>query len=97
MLGYPTYRSLAIDEIAIIESISADHTHSLKVGDTIVRVDKRYFRPAEVYSLLGDPSKAKSKLGWIPKISAREMCKEMILNDLHLAKKNSSLNKDIKK
>jgi GDPmannose 4,6-dehydratase len=91
------FEGTGLEEIAIIESIIGDHIPSLKVGDIIVRVDQRYFRPAEVDSLLGDPSKAKRKLGWIPKISAREMCKEMILSDLLLAKKSSSLNIDIKK
>ena len=58
----------------------------------IVRIDPRYFRPTEVASLLGDPSKAKQKLGWTPEITAQEMCAEMVANDLAEAKKHALLN-----
>ncbi len=57
----------------------------------IVRIDPRYFRPAEVETLLGDPSKAKAKLGWIPEITAQEMCYEMVAADLQEAKKRALL------
>ena len=57
----------------------------------VVRVDPRYFRPAEVETLLGDPSKAKEKLGWIPVISVEEMCAEMVANDLDKAKRYALL------
>jgi GDPmannose 4,6-dehydratase len=57
----------------------------------VVRVDPRYFRPAEVETLLGDPSKAKEKLGWIPVISVEEMCAEMVDNDLNKAKQHAIL------
>jgi GDPmannose 4,6-dehydratase len=76
-----------INEIGIIESLSSSNDHAVSIGDTIVRIDPRYFRPAEVETLLGDPSKAKSKLGWEPTISVQEMCKEMIAIDLNIAKK----------
>ena len=59
----------------------------------IVRIDPRYFRPTEVESLLGDPSKAKQKLGWSPQITAQEMCAEMIASDLADAQKNALLKK----
>ena len=59
-----------------------------KSGKTIVRVDPRYFRPTEVETLLGDPSKAKEKLGWEPKISFEEMVREMIVEDLKLAERD---------
>jgi len=59
----------------------------------IVRIDPRYFRPTEVESLLGDPSKAKQKLGWSPQITAQEMCAEMIAFDLADAQKNALLKK----
>ncbi|MCW5200451.1 GDP-mannose 4,6-dehydratase [Desulfobulbus sp. F4] len=59
-----------------------------KSGRTIVRVDPRYFRPTEVETLLGDPSKAKEKLGWEPKISFEEMVREMIVEDLKLAERD---------
>lgn len=66
---------------------------SLKENDTIVRIDPRYFRPTEVETLLGDPSKAKAKLGWEPKITLQEMCKEMVTNDLDQAKQHALLKK----
>jgi len=57
----------------------------------IVRIDPRYFRPTEVETLLGDPSKANQKLGWVPEITAQEMCKEMVAHDLALAKQHALL------
>ena len=63
------------------------------VGDTIVKIDPRYFRPAEVETLLGDPSKAKEQLGWAPEISVQEMCSEMVSCDLKIAKRHALLNK----
>jgi GDPmannose 4,6-dehydratase len=64
-----------------------------KVGDVIVRVDPRYFRPTEVESLLGDPSKAKRELGWEPKITFAELVKEMVLADLEVAKRDALVKK----
>jgi len=64
---------------------------SLKVGDVVVRVDERYFRPAEVESLLGDPRKAREKLGWIPEYDTRLLCAEMIRADLDIAKRAALL------
>ena len=75
-----------IDEIATVKAITGDNAPALKVGDVIVRVDPRYFRPAEVETLLGDPAKAKVKLGWVPQITVEEMCAEMVENDLNKAK-----------
>jgi GDPmannose 4,6-dehydratase len=60
-------------------------------GKVIVRIDPRYFRPTEVETLLGDPTKAKQKLGWIPEITAREMCAEMVVYDLVQAKQHALL------
>jgi GDPmannose 4,6-dehydratase len=57
----------------------------------VVKVDSRYFRPTEVETLLGDPSKAKAKLRWVPEISVQEMCKEMVANDLMQAKQHALL------
>ena len=80
-----------IDEIATVTAITGDNALALKVGDVIVRVDPRYFRPAEVETLLGDPSKAKEKLGWVPQISVEEMCAEMVQSDLDKAKQHALL------
>jgi len=74
-----------VEEKGIIKSIVGDKAPSLKVGETIVQVDPRYFRPCEVETLLGDPSNAKNKLGWVPEISAQEMCAEMVQEDLKIA------------
>jgi GDPmannose 4,6-dehydratase len=57
----------------------------------VVRIDPRYFRPAEVETLLGDPSKAKLKLGWVPEITAQEMCREMVVSDLAKARQHALL------
>ena len=80
-----------VDEMAIVERIEGDKAPSLKVGDVIVRVDPRYFRPSEVETLLGDPSKAKDKLGWEPEITVQEMCAEMVAEDLKVAKRHALL------
>lgn len=71
-----------LDEIATVASLSGDSAPALKVGDIVMRIDPRYFRPAEVETLLGDPTKAKTQLGWQPEITAREMCAEMVAHDL---------------
>ena len=62
-----------------------------KVGDVIVRVDPRYFRPTEVETLLGDPSKAKAKLGWTPTTDFRSLVREMVVADYHAARRDSLL------
>ena len=80
-----------IDEKAVITGIKEGNAPALNVGDVIVRVDPRYFRPAEVETLLGDPSKAKAKLGWAPEITAREMCAEMVAQDLKSAQRSAFL------
>jgi GDPmannose 4,6-dehydratase len=80
-----------VDEIATVISIMGDNAMAVSIGDVIVKVDIRYFRPAEVETLLGDPSKAKEKLGWVPQITVEEMCAEMIEYDLAKAKQHALL------
>ena len=80
-----------IDERGIVTSIAGDKAPYLKVGDEIIKIDPRYFRPTEVETLLGDPTKAKEKLGWIPEITVQEMCREMVACDLEEAKKHALL------
>jgi len=87
------FKGHGTDEVAIVESVKGDAAPSVKVGDIIVRIDPRYFRPAEVETLLGDPSKAKRKLGWEPEISVQEMCREMVLEDLKVARRHAILKK----
>ncbi len=82
------------DEIGIVDSIIGESASQLNIGDIILRVDPRYFRPTETDSLLGDANKAMKKLGWKPKISVQEMCSEMIQKDLIEAKKQNLLKKN---
>ena len=77
-----------VEEKATIASIEGNNAPALKVGDVIVLIDPRYFRPAEVETLLGDPSNAKNKLGWVPEISVQDMCSEMVEEDLRIAKRS---------
>ncbi|MFT7005929.1 MAG: GDPmannose 4,6-dehydratase [Colwellia sp.] len=83
-----------INEIATVKSITGDNAHALNIGDVIVRVDPRYFRPAEVETLLGDPSKAREKLGWVPEITVEEMCAEMVASDLDISRRHALLQKN---
>ncbi|WP_226100406.1 GDP-mannose 4,6-dehydratase [Dickeya oryzae] len=75
-----------VNEKAVVSKIVGDNAPALKVGDVVVAVDPRYFRPAEVDTLLGDPSKAKNKLGWVPETTLGEMIDEMVAYDLEKAK-----------
>ena len=59
----------------------------MPIGKTVVKVDPRYYRPTEVDLLIGDPTKANTKLGWKPKYTLAEMCKEMVASDLIIFKK----------
>ncbi len=85
------FEGAGVNEVAIVENIESDKAPVLQVGQTIIRVDQRYFRPTEVETLLGDPSKAKERLGWIPEITAEEMCSEMVVVDLKAAKQHALL------
>ncbi|HIO03559.1 GDP-mannose 4,6-dehydratase [Marinobacter sp. tcs-11] len=80
-----------VDEIGVVVAVSGDAAPAVKPGDVIVKVDPRYFRPAEVETLLGDPTKAKEKLGWVPEITVQEMCAEMVQEDLQAAKRHALL------
>jgi GDPmannose 4,6-dehydratase len=79
-----------VDEVGIVDSISSTSplTPHPSLGDVIVRVDPRYYRPTEVETLLGDPTKAKEKLGWVPKTSFQELVSEMVRADLEEAKRD---------
>ncbi|GAB5434709.1 MAG: GDP-mannose 4,6-dehydratase [Epibacterium sp.] len=79
------------DEIATVVAIEGDKAPALKLGDVVMRIDPRYFRPAEVETLLGDPAKAKEKIGWVPEINVQEMCAEMIAVDLKVAQRHALL------
>jgi GDPmannose 4,6-dehydratase len=81
------FKGSGVDEIAVVTAISGSDAPAVTVGDILVRVNPRYFRPAEVETLLGDPSKAKLKLGWTPEITTKEMCFEMVRSDLAESKR----------
>ncbi|AXB80640.1 GDP-mannose 4,6-dehydratase [Novosphingobium sp. P6W] len=80
-----------VDEVGIVDAVSGDDAPSVHVGDVLVRIDPRYFRPAEVETLLGDPAKAKERLGWVPEITVQTMCEEMVAEDLKVAKRHALL------
>nr|AXL96467.1 GDP-mannose 4,6-dehydratase [Providencia alcalifaciens] len=80
-----------VDEIATVTNVDKSIAPHVNVGDIIVRVSPKFFRPAEVETLLGDPSKAKEKLGWVPEITVEEMCAEMVASDVQKAKQHALL------
>jgi GDPmannose 4,6-dehydratase len=85
------FEGQGVDEVATVAAITSDSAPAVRVGDVVVRVDPRYFRPAEVETLLGDPTKAKEKLGWVPEITVQEMCAEMVREDLKAAQRHALL------
>lgn len=80
------FEGKGVEEVGIVSAINNPrNNYSIKEGDLIVKIDPRYFRPTEVETLLGDSTKAKEELGWVPEISVEEMCAEMVENDLREA------------
>ncbi|RFU48116.1 GDP-mannose 4,6-dehydratase [Paraburkholderia sp. DHOC27] len=77
-----------VDEIGVVEKVESKETR-LSPGDVIVRVDPRYFRPTEVETLLGDPSKAHARLGWKPSTSFNALVKEMVRADYQIARRDA--------
>ncbi|EGR3521687.1 GDP-mannose 4,6-dehydratase, partial [Vibrio parahaemolyticus] len=77
-----------VNEIATVIQVDSDKAPGVTVGDVIVRVNPRFYRPAEVETLLGDPTKAKEKLGWVPEITVESMCAEMVQADISKAKQH---------
>ena len=87
------FEGAGVHETGMVESITGDRAPGMKVGDVIIKIDTRYYRPTEVETLLGDPVKAKSQLGWSPEITVQQMCAEMISYDLKEAQKSALLKK----
>jgi GDPmannose 4,6-dehydratase len=85
------FEGSAENEKAVVVAIEGDKAPALKAGDVIVQIDPRYYRPTEVETLLGDPTKAKEKLGWVPEITLDQMIVEMVANDLDKAKQYALL------
>lgn len=86
-----TFTGRDLDEKGVVTLVDGDKAPAVKEGDILIRVDPGYFRPTEVETLLGDPSKAKKELGWIPEITLDDMIKEMIEHDLDHAKRHALL------
>ena len=85
-----SFKGEGINEVAIIESCSNEN-YNLKIGKEVLSVDPKYFRPTEVNLLIGDPTKAKQKLGWEPQITLEELVEDTMNSDLHLFKKDKYL------
>jgi GDPmannose 4,6-dehydratase len=85
------FEGAAENEKGIVVAIEGDNAPALNVGDVVVQIDPRYYRPTEVETLLGDPTKAKESLGWIPEITLDEMISEMVNSDLNQAKQYALL------
>ncbi|AKC87226.1 GDP-mannose 4,6-dehydratase [Pseudoxanthomonas suwonensis] len=81
------WKGQGVDEVGIVASVQGDS--AVEVGQRIVAVDPRYFRPAEVETLLGDPTNAREKLGWSPRTTFAELVREMVEEDLKLAQRDS--------
>ena len=85
------WRGTGVEEVGLVSRIASGVETALRPGNPIVKIDPRYFRPAEVETLLGDPSKAKAKLGWTPEITLDDMIDEMVAHDLAAAKQHALL------
>jgi GDP-D-mannose dehydratase len=83
----PLYNTARVDHLYEDRHVENARFKLHYVGDVIVRIDPRYFRPAEVDTLLGDPAKAKQLLGWVPEITVQEMCAEMVAEDHKAARR----------
>ena len=86
-----SFKGSGVNEVGYVAGLTGDAALNLSVGQAIIRIDPRYFRPSEVETLLGDPSKAKVDLGWEPQITAHEMCLEMVDEDLKAARRHALL------
>lgn len=81
------FEGKGVEEVGIVATVKGENAPSVKSGDVIVRIDPKYFRPAEVETLLGDATKARQKLGWKPQIDTQTLCREMTQHDLAEAKR----------
>lgn len=86
-----SFQGEGVDETATVAAVSGDKAPAIQPGQVVMRIDPKYFRPAEVETLLGDPTKAREALGWVPEITAQEMCAEMMAEDLRAARRHALL------
>ncbi len=85
------FEGKGVDELGVIAAIQGDQAPGVNVGDVVLRIDPRYFRPAEVETLLGDAAYARERLGWEPEISLEEMISEMVAHDYEQARRHALL------
>ena len=85
------FQGKGLDEIGVVIAVDKSISPEISIGDVIIRINPKYFRPTEVETLLGDSSKAKNLLGWEPEITIGELCAEMVAYDLEKAKQNALL------
>jgi len=85
------FQGSGVDEVARVAAVAGELAPALRPGDVVMRVDPKYFRPAEVASLLGDAAKARQRLGWQPQTGLRQMIAEMVAADLRLARQHALL------
>jgi len=85
------WQGSGVDETGVIAALSGDKAGGARVGQTIVAIDPKYFRPTEVETLLGDPSKARNQLGWTPRTTLAELIREMVAHDLDKARRHALL------
>lgn len=90
-----TFKGHGVDETAIATKVDSERCPAISVGDTVVVVDPAFYRPAEVETLLGDPAKAKAKLGWEPEIAVTQLCAEMVEEDLKDAQREALLSQGV--
>ena len=81
------FKGSGVKEVAVVTGVNGDMAPKINLGQKFIKIDPRYFRPAEVETLLGDPKKAKEELGWEPKITAKQMCYEMVQTDYKIARR----------
>jgi GDPmannose 4,6-dehydratase len=86
-----SFQGEGVNETATVVEVQGDRAPAVQPGQVVVRIDPRYFRPAEVETLLGDATMAREKLGWQPTVTAREMCAEMVAADLAAARRHALL------
>lgn len=85
------FEGRGVNEVGVVQKVASNDAPAVKPGQVLVRIDPRYFRPSEVETLLGDPTKAKERLGWTPQISLDQMIDEMVAADLDAARRNALL------
>jgi GDPmannose 4,6-dehydratase len=82
---------VGLDEIGVVSRVVGELAPRIKQGSTVVRIDPRYYRPTEVETLLGDPARARQKLGWVPEVTLDQMIDEMMDADLNIARQHALL------